>query len=126
MPELNQRVVSRAGSVHEGQAFARQVALSIDAAAPSNNGWSYADDDDPSTAPCRMVGKAEWRQPRILIRETATEVRVLAAVRRTAGNRSGCVLGGEHAEWGCPTLTRKLMKLRRPVGERRIVFETFG
>ena len=125
-PQLNQVVKIRGVGVSLGVAFAQQRALSIDAAAPSNNGWTYRDDDYVSTPPCEIAGQAEWQRPVIMVRENEREVRVAAVARRTPGSRVGCVLGGEDATWGCPTLTRTVKLLAKPIGERKLVFEQVG
>lgn len=126
-PELNQFVRTVDGRRHEFVTFARQQALSIDAAAPADNGWLYGDDDDPATPPCRLAGQGEWQAPVIRLREGPREVRVVAAARRTVGDRAGCRLGaGQDAlTLGCPTLTRSIRLLKRPLGSRTLVFETF-
>ena len=126
-PELNQVIVARGGRTYLNATFARQDTLSIDAAAPADGGWLYGDDEDPETPPCALSGQGEWQQPRILIREHAHRIRIAAAARRTVGDRTGCVLGAGQAasDWGCPTLTRTIMKLTRPVGQRQLVFERF-
>lgn len=127
-PELNQDILARGIGVYRGATYRRQRALSIDAAAPSDNGWVYADDHDPATPRCAMAGRPEWRKPVIMLRETRRVIRIAAVARRTVGDRAGCVLGGDQdaSEWGCPTLTRAVLKLKRPVGERRLVFEVLA
>lgn len=125
-PELNQIVKVRGVGAVEGVSFSRQSSLSIDAAAPSNNGWLYADDDLDSTPPCEIAGTGEWQLPVVLVREDRREVRIAAAAQLTPGSRFGCVLGGDDAAWGCPTLTRTVVKLDRPIGSRRLVFEELG
>lgn len=122
-PELNQIVKVRGVGKVEGVSFSRQRSLSIDAAAPSNNGWLYADDELESTPPCEIVGKGEWQLPVILVREDRREVRIAAAAQRTSGSQVGCVLGGNEAAWGCHTLTRTVVKLKHPIGSRKLVFE---
>jgi hypothetical protein len=124
VPELNQIVRLRGTGALEGVAFARQRALSIDAAAPTDNGWLYRDDALESTPPCAVSGLGEWQPPVILVRETRREVTVTAASQRTPGSREGCVLGGDGEARGCPTLTRTIIRLARPIGTRRLVFET--
>lgn len=123
-PELNQVIRVRGLGTIDGVSFSGQRALSIDAAAPADNGWLYRDDDLDSTPPCEITGLGAWQQPVILVREGRGEVRVAAAARPTPGSRAGCVLGGDDAVWGCPTLTRTIVKLSRPIGDRRIILET--
>lgn len=123
-PELNQDIVATGGRTYRGASYPKQRALSIDAAAPDDNGWRYEDDADPRTPPCAISGSDEWQQPVILVRETVSEVRVLAVARRTVGDRTGCQL--DQDMWGCPTLTRSVVKLKRPLGTRTIRFETFA
>jgi hypothetical protein len=127
-PELNQHVVATGGRVYLTASFARQRSLGIDAAAPDGNGWVYGSDDDPDTPPCRLAGRAKWQPPIILVRENRRTVRIAAASQRTPGDPDGCVLGaGQAAEdWGCPTLTRSILRLQRPIGRRQLVFETFA
>ncbi len=122
-PELNQVIKVRGKGMMEGVSFSRQRALSIDAAAPADNGWLYADDALESTPPCAISGQAEWQRPVILVREDRREVRITAAARRTPGSRAGCVLGGNDAAWGCPVLTRTVVRLSRSIGSRQLVFE---
>lgn len=126
-PELNQLLVARGGRTYVSATFTRQDTLSIDAAAPDST-WRYSDDGDPATPSCELEGQSEWERPVILIREEERRVRVAAVVRRTTGDRTGCVLGADQdaSDWGCPVLTRKLMKLKRPVGHRQLVFERLG
>lgn len=126
-PELNQQVVTSRGRVYESVSFARQRVIGIDAAAPDSNGWVYGDDDDPATRACAISGQPEWQQPVIRVRQGRRVVRIAAAARRTVGDRTGCVLGGgqDASDWGCPTLTRTVIRLGRPLGGRLLVFEAF-
>jgi hypothetical protein len=122
-PELNQELRAHDGRSYDAATFPRQQALSIDAAAPDDNGWVYADDSDPHTPPCELAGRSEWQQPVIMLRQDAKRVRIAAAARRTVGSRAGCVLGGGDQQWSCPTLTRRIILLKRPLGDRELVFE---
>jgi hypothetical protein len=127
-PELNQVIVTRGGPTYVNASFARQDSLSIDAAAPADNGWVYGDDDNEDTPPCAMNGQGEWQPPVILVRENKRTIRIAAVAQRTTGDRTGCVLGGgqDASDWGCPTLTRTIMKLHNRVGNRQLIFETFA
>lgn len=122
-PELNQDLVLRGGGTYRGVSYPKQRALSIDAAAPVDAGWRYGDDADPETPPCAIAGRGEWQAPEIFVKETGRTVRIAAAARRTVGDRAGCVLGAGQDEAGCPTLTRSVVKLKRPLGSRQIHFE---
>jgi hypothetical protein len=124
-PRLSQFVrIRRIGRFH-AMSFRRQQSLSIDARGPFDYGWLYFDDGRPDTPACTMIGKEEWQRPRVLVRETATEVRIAAVTQRTVGDRTGCTLGPDHGEAECPNLTRVIRTLKRPVGTRRLVFEQF-
>lgn len=124
-PELNQVVVARKGGRYQGVSFATQRALSIDATEPNERGWKFVDDEDDETPPCELVGQGEWQPPVVFVREGARVIRIAAAAQRNAGDRTGCVLGGDDAEWGCPTLTRTVVRLKRPIGKRVLVFDVF-
>ncbi|MCW2927263.1 MAG: hypothetical protein JWM86_1231 [Thermoleophilia bacterium] len=124
-PELNQVVIARRGPRYEGVTFASQRGLSIDATEPSDRGWKYSSDDDPATPPCDISGQGEWQRPVIHVREDRRSVRIAAVAQHTTGDRTGCILGGEDAEWGCPTLTRSIVHLKNPIGGRKLIFEVF-
>lgn len=122
-PELNQDLRVRGGGTYRGASYPKQRALSIDAPAPVDAGWRYGDDADPETPPCEIAGRGEWQAPKILVKETRRTVRIAAASQRTVGDRTGCVLGAGQDEAGCPTMTRSIVKLKRPLGNRQIHFE---
>lgn len=122
-PRLSQFVRIRGLGTFHGRSYRTQRALSIDAYAPEDGGWMYFDDGDPATPRCKMVGKVEWQRPRIRVKQTKREVRVLAITRRTPGDRAGCSYGPDEGIAECPTLARSVVRLKQPVGNRKIVFE---
>ena len=105
----------------EGASDPTHRALSIDAAAPLNFGWTYVDDADASTPPCAIAGQPEWQPPIVMHKEDDRRVRIAAVARRTDGDRTGCEFapGQERA---CPALTRTVIRLAAPIGTRRIDF----
>ncbi|MCW2960247.1 MAG: hypothetical protein JWM90_634 [Thermoleophilia bacterium] len=123
-PELSQFVVTRKVGRHYGVSYKNQLALSIDARGPEDDGgWRYSDDDDPATPPCQITGQIEWQRPKVLVRQTRTAIRILAVAQRTLGDRTGCVYGAELGEVECPNLATVIVRLNAPVGNRRIHFE---
>jgi hypothetical protein len=124
-PRLSQFVVLRGVGTYHGVSFRRQRALSIDAYGPFDNGWMYFDDADPDTPPCELTGQIEWQLPRIRVVQGRREVRIAATTQRTIGNRTGCVLGPDQGVRECPNLKRTIVRLRAPLGNRRLVFEQF-
>ncbi len=125
-PKISQFVRIRGVGRFFAVSFRRQQSLSIDAEGPFDYGWLYFDDDDPATPACTMVGKEEWQRPRIMLRESKTEVRIAAVSRRTEGDRTGCTLGPDHGEAECPNLTRVIRTLKQPMGARKLVLEQFA
>lgn len=125
-PRLSQFVLARGLGRYHAVTFPEQQALSLDARAPFDNGWLYFDDDDPETPPCQLVGRLEWEQPRIRVVQARSEIRIAATTRRTAGDRTGCVLGPDFGVAACPNLARVVFRLARPVGTRRVVLEQFA
>lgn len=124
-PQLNQVVrMKRARPLH-GVYVAAQQALSVDALPPDDYGWTYVHDRDPATPPCGIVGATEWQSPRIFVSEGRTEARITAASQRTPGARTGCVLNQSADTLPCPNLTRTVIRLKAPIGNRRLVFERF-
>ena len=124
-PELNQIVHLTDRRQLRGIAYSGQRALSLDSAGPEDGGLRFTHDRNPFTAPCEIAGRAEWTMPRIIVRETATAVRIAAAYRRTPGERSGCMLAPQDEETACPNLARRIMVLKRPIGTRQLVLERF-
>lgn len=125
-PRMSQYVQILNGPRFHGSSFSGQKAMSIDAYAPEDLGWLYVEDADPDTPPCAMLGRSAWQAPQIFVRETKTRVFVAAASQPTPGNNTGCVLGPDFGVRPCPILTRRIMKLRKVVGARKIVFEHWG
>lgn len=125
-PRMSQFVQMRNGRRFHGASFSGQKAMSIDAYAPEDLGWLYVEDADPATPPCSMLGRSAWQAPRIIVRETKTRVYVAAASQPTVGDHTGCVLGPDFGVRPCPILTRRIVKLARVVGARKIVFEHWG
>jgi hypothetical protein len=124
-PQLSQFVRLRRGGRWHGVTFPRQRVLSLDARAPFDNMWTYEQVDRPDAAVCMMVGKRAWLPPKVHIRQGRSEVRVLATSRRTPGDSNGCELVPPEGERPCPTLTRIAVRLKRPMGTRRLVFEQY-
>lgn len=124
-PKLNQFVAIKGRSSVFGVTYARQRDLSIDAYAPEDHGWLYVDDSDSETAPCQMVGKSAWQAPRIWVKETAKEVKILAASQHSVGDATGCVLGPDQGVRECPLLTRNVLRLKKDIGARALIFERF-
>jgi len=123
--ELNQVIRTRARGTHTGVSFAKQRAIPLDAVAPDSNGWTWANDDNPATPPCTMVGQSEWQTPVIRVKEDRSTIRLFAAAQLTVGDRTGCVpWQSDPTRIGCPTLTRTLVQLAKPVGQRQIILET--
>jgi hypothetical protein len=121
-PQLNQELVVRRIGVVEGVSYPRQRALSVDAVADLDYGWRYTDDRDERTPPCVIAGQGDWQPPVIMLREDARRIRIAAVARRTEGSRSGCWFGIDQ-ERGCPAMTRRVLRLKAPVGTRTIEFE---
>lgn len=130
-PRLSQFVIirrtkdSRLRSFH-GFTFREQQSLSIDARGPEDNGWMYFDDDDPNTPPCQLTGKIKYQAPKIRVIQGRKEVRVAAISQETVGDRTGCILGPDNGVRFCPNLTRVIVRLAKPLGTRKLVFETFA
>ena len=125
-PRISQFVVLRKVGRFHGVSFRQQRAISIDARGPFDNGWMFFDDDDPDTAPCALTGTIAWQPPRIRVVQGRREIRIAATTQRTAGDRTGCILGPDQGVARCPNLTRQVIRLTRPVGNRRIVLEQFA
>lgn len=125
-PIMSQYVQIRNGKRFFGSAFAGQTTLTIDAFGPQDFNWLYVDDEDPATAPCKLLGRNAWTNPRILVRETRARVFVAAVSAPTPGDNTGCILGPDYGTRACPLLTRRVMRLKRPIGARKIVFERWG
>jgi hypothetical protein len=125
LPSVDQFVKIRHGVTVHGASYRTQRAISIDARGPEDNGWMYFDDDLDSTPPCALTGKIEWQAPRVRVRQSRTEVRIAATSQRTVGDRTGCILGPDHGVRACPNLTRSIVRLATPLGNRRLVFEQF-
>lgn len=125
-PLMSQYVQIKNGRRFHGSSFSAQRALSIDAYAPEDLNWLYVEDADPSTPPCTMLGRSAWQAPQIFVRETKFRVFVAAASKPAAGDHRGCVLGPDWGVRPCPLLTRRIMKLKAPVGNRKIVFHFWG
>lgn len=123
-PELNQTLRAKSGRAYHAATYPSQRALSIDAVSPGDGGWRYGDDDDPATPPCALTGRGEWQPPVILVKEERRRVRIMAVAQRTVGDRTGCELGADGV-WGCPVMTRTVVRLARPIGTRRVDFEVF-
>jgi hypothetical protein len=125
LPSVDQFVKIRNGVTVHGASYRTQRAISIDARGPEDNGWMYFDDDLESTPPCQLTGQIEWQRPRVRVRQSSTEVRILAASQRTVGDRTGCILGPDHGIRPCPNLTRTIARLAAPLGNRKLVLEQF-
>ena len=125
-PRLSQFVVVKDVGTFHGVSFKEQKSLSIDAYGPEDNGWMYFDDGLPSTAPCELVGEIKWQAPKIRVVQGRREIRVAATAQKVAGDTSGCILGADFGVRDCPNLTRVIVQLVRPVGERKLVFEVFS
>ncbi|MBC7460797.1 MAG: hypothetical protein H7287_05500 [Thermoleophilia bacterium] len=125
-PRMSQWVKLKNGLRFYGVSFSTQLTPSIDAYAPEDLNWLYVDDEDANTQPCLMIGQSAWQEPRIWIRENAKTIRFAAGAQHTIGDRRGCKLGPEGGMRDCPILTRTVQRLKNPVGNRTIVFETFA
>lgn len=122
-PRLSQFILIRkVGRVH-GVTYRAQRALSIDAYGPDDHGWMWFEDDDPDTQPCTLVGQVEWQKPVIRVKQTATQIRVIAVTQRTPGDRTGCTYGPDMGTVECPNLARTIVRLAKPVGSRQLSFE---
>ncbi|MCW2974149.1 MAG: hypothetical protein JWN72_2422, partial [Thermoleophilia bacterium] len=124
-PRMAQWVKLKNGLLFYGVSFSTQVTPSIDAYAPEDLNWLYIDDSDPDTQTCQMIGQSAWQEPKIWIKETAKTIRFAAGAQHTIGDRRGCVLGPEGGTRDCPILTRTVQRLKKPVGNRTIIFESF-
>ncbi|MCW2961661.1 MAG: hypothetical protein JWM90_2048 [Thermoleophilia bacterium] len=124
-PRLSQFVKLKGVGRAHAVSFAKQQFISIDARGPEDHGWQYFDDDDPATPSCQLAGKVEWQHPKIRVIETKTEVRIAAASQRVVGDRVGCTYGFEQGTQECPNLTRVILKLKQPIGPRKLYFERF-
>lgn len=128
-PWLNQWLILKNGVRVHGTSFREQRALTVDARTPSYDyGWIYTQDPDPSKGTCELAGKKEWERPKFRIRQGSKEVRIAATSRRTPGSTTGCLLGPDPALDGkkpCPNLSRSIVLLKRPLGDRKLVFEQF-
>jgi hypothetical protein len=123
-PDLSQFIQIRGGGLYHGVSYARQNTLSIDAPTPDGFDARYIQSEAEGAPACQLIGQGQWQPPHIWIAETAREVRISAASRLTVGSTDGC-----EQDWSweghCPILTRKLIRLRAPLGSRRLIFETF-
>jgi hypothetical protein len=124
-PRLSQFVRTTRFGTWFNVSYARQQAISIDAPGPENNRWLYFEDDDPVTPPCALVGQIEWQKPKILVVQTPFMVRVTAVSQRTEGSREGCILGPDFGLAPCPNLTRTIIRLTAPIGNRQLRFEAY-
>lgn len=122
---LSQIIVTRGHDVYFGAAYARQRAISIDAAGPDDHGWMFSPDTDPATPPCAIVGHQDWLPPRVRVLQTATQVRITGTVEHTPGDRTGCVLTSALGQSLCPNLTRTTILLKQSIGNRELSFEGF-
>ncbi len=125
-PRLSQFVIVRKVGTFHGVTFKQQQSISIDAYGPEDNGWMYFDDDDPATKPCEVVGQIKWQAPRIRVSQGRTEVRIAATSQRIVGDTTGCILGADFGVRECPNLTRTIVQLNRPLGNRKLVLEVFA
>ena len=125
-PRLSQIVVVKDVGTYHGVTFKEQRALSVDAYGPEDNGWMYFDDGDPTTESCDLVGQIKWRKPVIRVVQGRREIRVAATSQKVAEDISGCILGPDFGVRDCPNLTRAVVQLVKPVGDRKVVFEVFG
>lgn len=125
-PRLSQFVVVRDVGTFHGVSFKQQSNLSIDAYGPEDNGWMYFDDGDPNTAACEVVGKFKWQAPKIRVVQGRREVRIAATAQRTVADETGCILGPDFGVAECPNLTRTIIRLAKPLGERKLVLEVFA
>jgi hypothetical protein len=123
-PRLSQFVVVRKVGTFHGVSFKQQKSLSIDAYGPEDNGWMYFDDGDPNTPSCAIVGQIKWQAPKIRVVQGRREVRIAAVAQRVA-NSEGCILGPDLGVKDCPNLTRTIVQLVKPLGNRKLVLEVF-
>jgi hypothetical protein len=124
-PRLSQFVVVRDVGTFHGVSFKQQNNLSIDAYGPEDNGWMYFDDGDPNTKSCEVVGKLKWQAPKIRVVQGRREVRIAATAQRTIEDPTGCILGPDFGVAECPNLTRTIVRLAQPLGNRKLVLEVF-
>ncbi|MCW2955935.1 MAG: hypothetical protein JWO69_804 [Thermoleophilia bacterium] len=125
-PRLTQYVVAKGIGKFFGHSYPKQLALSLDARGPDDRRWMFLDDNDPETLPCQITGQIMWTAPEFKVKETKKEVRILAVSYRNPNDATGCHFGFEMGYKGCPNLTRRVLKLKNPVGKRKIVFEEFA
>jgi hypothetical protein len=59
----------------------------------------------------------------VRLKQSRTQVRVSAASQRTVGDRTGCLLGPDHGVRECPNLTRVIIRIAKPLGNRKLVME---
>jgi hypothetical protein len=124
-PRLSQFVVVQDVGTFHGVSFKEQKSLSIDAYGPEDNGWTYFDDGLPETKPCEVVGQIKWQAPKVRVVQGRREVRIAATSQKIAGDTTGCILGADFGVRECPNLTRVIVQLVKPLGERKLVFEVF-
>ena len=125
-PRLSQWVIIKGVGRLHGISYKSQKSLSIDAYGPEDHGWMYFNDDDPETRPCEMVGQLEWQPPVIRVVQGAKKIRFAATSARTKGDRMGCTYGPDLGAPECPNLTRNIIQLKKPVGDRIISMEVFA
>jgi hypothetical protein len=124
-PHVVQWLHLRNGLQFYGSSFSRQLTPSVEAYTPEDRGWLYIQDPESTTQACRMVGQGAWQAPKIVVRETATTVRIMAASQHTVGDPSGCILSPLWGVRDCPVMTTTVQRLKRPVGSRKIQLEVF-
>ena len=124
-PVVSQIVKLRSGRVVNNVSYAKQQAISIDARGPHDTGWMYINDFDDTTPECQMLGEIEYQTPKIRVRQTATEVRIIATAQKTVGDRTGCILGPDNGVRQCPNLARVIVRLAKPLGNRKLVLESY-
>lgn len=124
-PRLSQFVVVTDVGTFHGVSFKEQRSLSVDAYGPEDNGWMYFDDDDPATNSCEVVGQLKWQKPKIRVVQGRREVRIAATTQKIAGDTTGCILGPDMGVRDCPNLTRAVVRLATPLGNRKLVLEVF-
>ena len=124
-PRVTQWLHLRNGLSYYGVSFSKQLTPTVDAYAPEDHGWRYMQDPENTTQACHMAGQDAWQPPKILVKESATAIRIVAASQHTVGDASGCILGPQWGVRDCPLLTTLVPRLKRPVGKRAIRLEYF-
>ena len=100
-------------------AYAQQRSVRLDAVRPIDG--DYADDDDPATPPCALVGRRVYSATRLLVKETPRAIFITLASHRTPGSTEGCRVFSN----SCDDIVSRFVSFDAPIGDRRIYAVTF-